>query len=173
MTKDGKFGTECEIQSFCELYPDVSVIILDIHSQVRYQFFANSTNELILRFSGFNDGGHYDVIHSVNTNINNNVEGNNYSSQYKLNQIFNFGNDFKNKFDLNNYIQHFLKDDFSIVKIFSDNNSLYRCFSYFIYQNDRFFSKIKAYIIDHIQQNWRIYKQKKINEKKISKYPES
>lgn len=63
MSNDFTFGGEVEIQSFCELYPNIGILIYDDDFRLHYnRFDMNSTKLLVLRFKGVLDHGHYDII---------------------------------------------------------------------------------------------------------------
>lgn len=98
------------------------------------------------------------TVQSSNFDIT--VSFGNTSDQFKLElwlsgQLESGHYDIKNCYnDCKSQIEKFNNDS----QIIPDNNSLFRCFSLFIYSNQKFYNIIRHQIIEYVTKHWNIYK---------------
>ena len=115
---------------YCNVFVKISVNNTEkIHS------FGNDTNDLklFLLYSGIYDSGHYDIIDYYKNNINreiNKINNHTYNDKRRLTNMDN------------------------LIKIIGDGNCLFRCFSYFLHNDQKYYMKVRHSIVQNVAHDW-------------------
>lgn len=129
MSSNGVYGTEIEIQSFAQLYN--TYVVVHVNNSESTFTFGNNLNykKLRLLLSGEIDSGHYDIVDYINSNTHTNFD--------KIDDI---------------------PDKVVEIKNSSDGNCLFKCFSHFLYNSDKFYNRIRQNVVNNIVEHWNDYK---------------
>ena len=133
---------------------NIEVIVHLNNANNVYSFGNNSSSQkLMLLFDGNLDSGHYDILEYSNDNVKSkivNLKDNTckISDSQTNTNLCNQNAINHNVQTMNNSIK---------VKIIGDGNCLFRCFSYFLYNNQNLHYKVRLNVVKYITNNWNTY----------------
>lgn len=132
MSQNKIWGADAECTAFSELHPHVFFeIYKNCRSFIKFGCDHNNDNRLILNLSGPDDNGHYNIF-----------------DWSKSTTFYQSGNDVIENTNGNENVKNIIRD----------GNSLFICFSYFLYNHPNGHMRVRSQIVKFIKQNREKYK---------------